>query len=86
MSGLKYANTPPLYALTALGIAFSFFCMMKAVKVLEVGVAYSVFVGLGTTSIVLAEYFYYHLPLNPLKLLFITAIFISVFGLKCVAR
>ena len=52
VSGLKYANTPLLYVLTALGVVFSFAMMVFALKVLEVSIAYSVFVGIGTAGVV----------------------------------
>ncbi len=55
VSGLKHADSPLLYALTALGIAFSFSAMIVACKVLEVSIAYSVFVGIGTAGVVASE-------------------------------
>ena len=55
VSGLKHADSFILYALTTLGIAFSFTMMVLALKVLEVSVAYSVFVGIGTAGVVASE-------------------------------
>lgn len=86
MSGLKYAHLWWQYGLTLLGIIFSFTCMIKSSKVLEVGVSYSVFVGLGTVGIVLAEIFYFKSEVQVLKIVLICVIFLSVVGLKYTSK
>ncbi len=56
--------------------------MILAVKVLEIGIAYSVFVGIGTAGVTLAEILIFNEPFSPLKILFIATLLIGVIGLK----
>lgn len=85
VSGLKHANSPALYALTALGIVASFTCAMIAMKAIEVSICYAVFVGIGTAGIVVAEMLVFSEPLNLWKILFITLLLIGVIGLKALS-
>lgn len=85
VSGLKYANSPALYAFTALGILASFTCAMIAMKKIEVSVCYAVFVGIGTAGIVVAEMLVFNEPLNLYKILFIALLLVGVVGLKVVS-
>ncbi|TLD87251.1 multidrug efflux SMR transporter [Helicobacter sp. MIT 05-5294] len=82
-SGLKYADNLLLYTLTGIGILFSFVCMVLAVKSkLEIGVVYSVFVGIGTVGIALAEIVVFGEPFSLLKIGLIVLLLIGVIGLK----
>ncbi|MCX2717930.1 multidrug efflux SMR transporter [Helicobacter sp. MIT 21-1697] len=81
-SGLKYADSLFLYALTGIGIFASLICGILAIKVLEVGIAYSVFAGIGTAGITLAEILVFGEEFSALKVLFITTLLIGVVGLK----
>lgn len=82
-SGLKYADNLLLYTLTGIGILFSFVCMILAVKSkLEIGVAYSVFVGIGTVGIALAEIVVFGEAFSLLKIALILLLLIGVVGLK----
>lgn len=81
-SGLKYSENLFAFTLTGIGIFISFICMVLAVKVLEIGIAYSVFVGIGTAGITLAEILIFNEPFSPLKILFIATLLIGVVGLK----
>lgn len=81
-SGLKYSDNLFAFTLTGIGIFISFISMILAVKVLEIGIAYSVFVGIGTAGITLAEIFVFGEPFSPLKILFIATLLIGVVGLK----
>ncbi|WP_343353785.1 multidrug efflux SMR transporter [Helicobacter mastomyrinus] len=81
-SGLKYADSLLLYALTGILILISFFGMILAVRVLEVGIAYSVFVGIGTLGVTMAEVLFFGEPFSALKILFIITLLIGVVGLK----
>lgn len=81
-SGLKYSDNLFAFTLTGIGIFISFICMVLAVKVLEIGIAYSVFVGIGTAGITLAEILIFNEPFSPLKILFIATLLIGVIGLK----
>lgn len=86
VSGLKYADTLPLYALTALGIVFSFTCAILACKSVEVSIAYSVFVGIGTAGIVIAEIIVFKEEASFIKLFLIGLLLFGVIGLKVVSR
>ncbi|WP_066388863.1 DMT family transporter [Helicobacter himalayensis] len=81
-SGLKYADNFFFYTLTGIGILISFFAMIVAVRVLEVGIAYSVFVGIGTAGITIAEILIFGEEFSLLKVLFILLLLIGVVGLK----
>ncbi|MGI0406393.1 DMT family transporter [Helicobacter himalayensis] len=81
-SGLKHADNLFFYALTGIGILISFFAMIVAVRVLEVGIAYSVFVGIGTAGITVAEILIFGEEFSLLKVLFIVLLLIGVMGLK----
>lgn len=82
-SGLKYADNLLLYTLTGIGILFSFSAMALAIKSdIEIGVAYSVFVGIGTVGIALAEILVFGEPFSPLKIVLILLLLIGVVGLK----
>ncbi|MBD5165392.1 multidrug efflux SMR transporter [Helicobacter sp.] len=82
-SGLKYADNLLLYTLTGIGILFSFAAMALAIKSdIEIGVAYSVFVGIGTVGIALAEICVFGEPFSLLKIVLILLLLIGVIGLK----
>lgn len=82
-SGLKYADNLLLYTLTGIGILFSFSAMALAIKsYIEIGVAYSVFVGIGTVGIALAEILIFGEPFSPLKIVLILLLLVGVVGLK----
>lgn len=85
ISGLKYSENLFAFALTGIGIFISFICMILAVKVLEIGIAYSVFVGIGTAGITLAEILIFDESFSPLKIFFITTLLVGVIGLKLIA-
>ena len=81
-SGLKYSENLFAFTLTGIGIFISFICMVLAVRVLEIGIAYSVFVGIGTAGITLAEIFIFGEPFSFLKILVIATLLVGVIGLK----
>lgn len=81
-SGLKYSDNLFFYTLTGIGILISSVSMILAIKVLEIGIAYSVFVGIGTAGITLAEILIFGEPFSPLKILFIATLLLGVVGLK----
>lgn len=82
VSGLKYSSELWHYALTAIGICISFTCMIKACKKIEVSIAYSVFVGIGTAGVVLAEIFIFNETFSFLKVFFVFLLLFAVIGLK----
>lgn len=83
VSGLKYADTLPLKALTGVGIAFSFTCAVLAMKRLEVSIVYSVFVGIGTGGVVMAEIVLFGEEASLIKIALISTLMLGVLGLKC---
>lgn len=86
VSGLKHADSTLLYALTALGIIFSFSAMILACKVLEVSIAYSVFVGIGTAGVVAGEIFIFGEPFSVIKVSLIALLLFAVIALKFVSE
>ncbi|MDE6886598.1 MAG: multidrug efflux SMR transporter [Helicobacteraceae bacterium] len=86
VSGLKYANSPFFYALTALGISFSFIAMIIACKKIEVSVAYAVFVGIGTAGVVISEIVVFNEPFSLVKISLIALLLASVIGLKLTSK
>lgn len=85
VSGLKYADSTFWYMLTICGIAFSFICMIVAVRYIEVSIAYAVFVGIGTVGIVIAEMLVFNEAFSFLKLIFIATLLLGIIGLKLVS-
>ncbi|MBK1971577.1 DMT family transporter [Campylobacter sp. TTU_617] len=86
VSGLKYANTLPLYILTGVGICISFACAVIAMKKIEVSIAYSVFVGIGTAGVVLVEMFYFKENFSLFKIILILTLLSGVIGLKFISK
>ncbi|GAB0172197.1 MAG: multidrug efflux SMR transporter [Helicobacter trogontum] len=82
VSGLKYADTLPLKVLTGVGIAFSFTCAVLAMKKLEVAIVYSVFVGIGTGGVVIAEIVVFGQEASLAKIALISTLMLGVLGLK----
>lgn len=86
VSGLKYANTLPLYILTGIGICISFTCAVIAMKKIEVSIAYSVFVGIGTTGVILLEMLFFKESFSLLKIILILILLSGVIGLKLISK
>ena len=86
VSGLKYADSFALYMLTGIGIIVSFCCAVMAMKKIEVGVCYAVFVGIGTAGIVLTEMLVFDEPFSLAKISLIILLLIGVVGLKFKAK
>lgn len=86
VSGLKHADSLPLYVLTTLGIIFSFSSMIIACKVLEVSIAYSVFVGIGTAGVVAGEILIFGEAFSILKVVLIVLLLCAVIALKFISQ
>ncbi|HEC1752213.1 TPA: multidrug efflux SMR transporter [Campylobacter lari] len=86
VSGLKYSTEIWHYALTAIGVCISFTCFLKACERLEVSIAYSVFVGIGTVGVVLNEMFIFNEPSSIAKLTLIAILLLSIIGLKIISK
>lgn len=86
VSGLKYSVEIWHYVLTTIGVCISFTCFLKACERLEVSIAYSVFVGIGTVGVVLNEMFVFNEPTSNLKLALIAILLLSIIGLKLISK
>ncbi len=86
VSGLKHADSMFLYFLTAIGICFSFTSMIIACKFVELSVTYSVFVGIGTAGIVLAEMFVFGEEMSIIKIFLIVVLLCGIIGLKLIDK
>lgn len=86
VSGLKYSTELWHYVLTAIGVCISFTCFLKACERLEVSIAYSVFVGIGTVGVVLNEIFIFNEPSSVPKLILIAILLLSIIGLKIISK
>ena len=80
--GLKHAETPFEWTLTAIAIGISFYLMINASSKLPVGTVYAVFVGLGTVGTVLAEIILFDQPVLFMKMVLIAVLLLGVVGLK----
>lgn len=61
---------------------FSFSFLTLSLKRLEVSIAYAVWSGLGTLLIAMIGYFFFHEPMNVIKILSLGLIIIGVVGLR----
>lgn len=86
VSGLKYSTEIWHYALTAIGVCISFTCFLKACERLEVSIAYSVFVGIGTIGVVLNEIFIFGVETSIIKITLIAILLLSIIGLKIISK
>jgi len=82
--GLKYADDVWTWSGTILSIIISFYVMIMAGRKLPVGTVYAVFVGLGTTGTVLADFLFFGEPFSISKILLILLLLTGVIGLKLV--
>ena len=83
--GLKHAGTPLGWALTILCVVACFFLLMQAFKLLPASICYTLFVGLGTALIVIAEIAHTLFnggEVNFLRIFFVTLLVTGVIGLK----
>ncbi|KHF38140.1 DMT family transporter [Halalkalibacter okhensis] len=80
--GLKYATSYATWGLTVVAIIVSFSLLIWTGRVLPVGTAYAVFVGLGTVGTVLVDHVIFAEPFRLAVLFFIGVLIIGVVGLK----
>lgn len=84
-TGLKYSQGftklgPSLFTLATM--ALSFYLLSLAMRVLPVGVSYTVWTGIGAVGAVVIGSVIFHEPLTGLKLLFLAMIIGGILGLK----
>ncbi|WP_459557606.1 DMT family transporter [Lacunimicrobium album] len=87
--GLKYTEgfTKPVPSvLTLIGIVVSMYLLAVAARTLPIGTAYAVWVGIGTSGAVLLGIFLLGESANPLRMMFLTLMIISIIGLKFTAH
>ncbi|WP_027965097.1 DMT family transporter [Halalkalibacillus halophilus] len=84
--GLKHASTFPEWIATSLAIIISFYLLIMASKILPVGTAYAVFVGIGAAGTVVIEILFFGVPFQWEKLVFIILLLIGIIGLKLVSE
>jgi len=83
--GLKFSEgfTKPLPTVITLVLVLSSFLLLsKSMKVLPVSVAYAVWCAIGIASLVMIEYFYLGIELNPQKIIGIILIIIGIVSLQ----
>ncbi|UYL08410.1 multidrug efflux SMR transporter [Bdellovibrio sp. SKB1291214] len=86
-SGLKYSEgftklVPSIFTLVTMGI--SFYLLSLAMRVLPVGVSYTVWTGIGAVGAVVMGTLIFKEPLSLLKLAFLGMIIVGIIGLKFV--
>lgn len=86
VGGLKYSTELWQYILTIIGVCISFTLFLKACEKLEVSIAYSVFVGIGTVGVVLNEIFIFNEAVSIIKLVLIAILLLSIIALKWVSK
>lgn len=59
---------------------------LKACEKLEVSIAYSVFVGIGTVGVVLNEIFLFDIEVSVTKIVLIAILLLSIIGLKLISK
>lgn len=82
VTGLKYAELPWQWGVTALSILGSSYCLITAGNTLPVGTAYSVFVGLSAIGTILVEFLGFGIFPSFWQLLFMIILILGVIGLK----
>lgn len=86
VGGLKYSTELWQYILTIIGVCISFTLFLKACEKLEVSIAYSVFVGIGTVGVVLNEMFIFNEAVSIIKLVLIVILLLSIIALKWISK
>lgn len=82
--GLTHASSWWESLFTMIAIFVSFYLLVDASKVLPVGTAYAVFVGLGTTWVTLFDFLFFGEPFNVMKIMLIVILLAGVISLKLV--
>ncbi|WP_413578380.1 DMT family transporter [Bdellovibrio sp. HCB290] len=86
-SGLKYSEgftklVPSIFTLVTMGI--SFYLLSLSMRVLPVGVSYTVWTGIGAVGAVVMGTLIFKEPLSLMKLFFLGMIIAGILGLKFV--
>jgi paired small multidrug resistance pump len=81
-SMLKYADSVGMWALVLFLVIGSFLLLIKAYKVIPVGIAYSVFVGLGTVGTYAVSVFFLGEAISKWQIMFLGILLTGIIGLK----
>ena len=87
--GLKYSEgftqlVPSIITVVLLSASFMLFA--RAMRTIEIGVAYAMFTGMGTAGTVIAGILVLHEPADFWRLFFITLLIAGIVGLKLVSK
>lgn len=87
--GLKYSEgftklVPSL--ITVVVLAASFMLFARAMRTIEIGIAYAMFTGIGTVGTVIAGIFILHEPADFWRLFFIALLVGGIVGLKLISN
>jgi paired small multidrug resistance pump len=80
--GLKHSNTWWEWIATGIAVYISFYVLIKAGEKLPVGTVYTVFVGLGTSGVVLVDILVFNEPFTFMTILLIGLLMAGTIGLK----
>jgi len=81
-SMLKYADSVTMWGLVFVLIVASFLLLIKAYKVIPVGIAYAVFVGLGTMGTYAVSVAFLGESISTWQMFFLVLLLIGIIGLK----
>jgi len=81
-SMLKYADSVTMWGLVFILIMASFLLLIKAYKVIPVGIAYAVFVGLGTIGTYVVSVAFLGESISTWQIIFLVLLLIGIIGLK----
>jgi paired small multidrug resistance pump len=79
---LKYADSVIMWGLVCIFIVASFLLLIKAYKVIPVGIAYAVFVGLGTIGTYAVSVTVMGEAISTWQIIFLVLLLIGIMGLK----
>ena len=83
---LKHANSLASWSLVFVLILSSFLLLIKAYKLIPVGIAYAVFVGLGTVGTYFVSIYFFDESLSIIQFVFLLLLIIGIIGLKFTTR
>lgn len=81
-SMIKYADSVVMWGFIFILILASFIFLIKAYKVIPVGVAYAVFVGIGTIGIYVVSVAFLGESVSTWQITFLVLLLIGIIGLK----
>ena len=77
--------TRPLYSVGFIvGAAISLYCLTRAMQIIPLGTAYTVWTGIGAAGVVLIGIAYFNEPVTLLRILLLSTLVGSIIGLKLI--